>query len=134
MHKAANVKIHAAGRNTPEHFGLSIVIDGPDDTLPLLDIVKATVDGIVLAFQRDDGRTVPSGIEQFASKAGLTPDEVAVLLRSEERAVLGADVLLRKNGVTNPCDDRCVVVSLRRGRKQTQWSLSGKVFTVSPRE
>lgn len=117
----------------PETFGVRLTFSGPPVALNLLRAVKASLDGIILSFQMDNGRSERSGIEKHAVHAGLSVDEAARLLLDGSRAVLGSDRLLLKNGQMNPCDHRCVAVELRRGAPSSEWLLSGELYEAHKR-
>jgi hypothetical protein len=112
----------------PEAFGVRLTFSGPPGALNLLRAAKATLDGIILSFQADDGRSERTGIEKHAIYAGLPVDETARLLLDGSRAVLGRERLLLKNGQMNPCDHRCVAVELRRGPVSEEWLLTGELY------
>jgi hypothetical protein len=130
--RRADLEFLATPGPCPAAIGVTLTLSGPEDPLNLLKVVKTGLDGVILAFQVDDGRSAQAGIEKHASNAGLSVDEVVHLLRDGSRAVLGKDRLLLKNGQMNPCDDKCVAIDLRRGPIADNWVLSGELYEAAP--
>jgi hypothetical protein len=118
---------------SPKAFGVSLSFSGPPGDLNLLRVVKAALDGVILSFQVDNGRSEKAGIEKFARRAGLDVDEATRLLRDGSRAVLGGGFLVWKSGQASPSDDRCVSVELSRGPTSKEWELSGEVYEAEKR-
>ena len=119
---------------TPEEFGLCVVLHGPAGELNLLRVIKPLFDGIISAFQSDDGRGPEEGLRLHAQNAGLQVEEAAAMLRDTSRAVLGRTKLLKRDGLMQPCDERCVLGELVRDPAiGAAWECSGEVFRVRTR-
>jgi hypothetical protein len=81
------------------------------------DLVKPLLDGVTAAFQTHaDGGSREEAAAILAGPLGATPDELVLLLASDEHAALGSvDRLVSpyRGGVKwNPGDDRCVAASV----------------------
>lgn len=106
--------------------------------LNLAKLVKVLFDACIVALQSHaEGPDVPELAKRVSHQVHADAHEVAAALCNPRVAVLYGDKILRQRGLTgvhwNPADDRCVVGKIRRDESQSEWSLAGELFEVSPR-
>jgi hypothetical protein len=133
------VRLGGVPRNAETPFAVRIAVQSPAGVTPKLGyLVKGIVDGVVCAVQAQTNRTGLADIAARISRLVPTPpDEIAALLTSQARAVLGVVprlVHLRSAGVIwAPADDRCVAGELLAEEAAgPTWRIMGRIFEVSP--
>lgn len=132
--KGAEVAAFAKPVAVPEEFGLRAILHGPAGELNLLKVIKPLLDGIVAAFQADDGRSPDEGLRLHAQNAGLPAEESTAMLRDTSRAILGRTKLLKRDGLMQPSDDLCMLGEVvREPVAGARWECSGEVYRVRPR-
>jgi hypothetical protein len=128
---------HLADRRAP--FKVSLVLKVPGERPLTPDLLKALVDGVTGAFQaHGDPDSVAAVAGVLAERVGADAGEVAGLLLSKQRAVLGVVprlVYAYRGGVKwNPSDDRCVAADITLDHGAGGYALSGWVSPAEPRK
>ena len=119
-----------------DRFQLDLRLSVPGDRARTPDLLKPLLDGVTAAFQSHGDRTTATAMAGvLAARVGGGSAELANLLLSDERAVLGrVERLLYayRSGVKwNPSDDRCVAATIELKHGTGGYVLSG---VLSPAE
>lgn len=101
-------------------------------------LVKPLLDGILCGFHAHSGRDLDEISARVATRLDRPSDEIACLLSSDQRAVLGTRRLLHKWGRSvqwNPADELCVAAELTIESSEDRsgdWEAEGELFEVHP--
>lgn len=122
----------------PRHnYRIRVFIDLPrsGNQRLLLSKTKAIIDGLIATLNYHDGSDESEVCRRLAQRTGVSPYEIARLLKVQEGALFGRNRLIklwRDTVQWNPQDDRCLVgeVLIRLNNQESELTLISEVFEI----
>ena len=120
-----------------ENHGLSVSLNVPEKAwCNLSTLMKPLLDGIISVFHQHKGRLDDDTLSRLSNVTALDKGKLEHLLCESRTAALGDRTVISayRDGIKwNPEDDKCVMakIMINRIEQQSEWSFSGKLFTIT---